>query len=88
MCRGKGLGGVLAKCNEMGGSAAQGVGYGIAYVFSKGMVQVRVVVVGVEVVGVDGRGGGSLLAGTVTVSALRARFSCVTSGRQQHCTAL
>ena len=35
------LGGVLAKCNEMGGQAAQGVGYGMAYVFSKGMVQVR-----------------------------------------------
>ena len=40
------LGGVLAKCNEMGGQAAQGVGYGMAYVFSKGMVQVRVVVGG------------------------------------------
>jgi hypothetical protein len=38
------VGGMLAKCNEMGGEAAQGVGYGMAYVFSKGMVQVRVLV--------------------------------------------
>jgi hypothetical protein len=48
------VGGMLAKCNEMGGEAAQKVGYGMAYVFSKGMVQVRVVVGGWRWVG---RGG-------------------------------
>jgi len=33
---------VLMKCNEMGGMAAEGVGYGIAFIYSKGMVDVSV----------------------------------------------
>lgn len=34
------LGAVIAKCDEMGGSAAEGLGYGIAFVFAKGSLEV------------------------------------------------
>jgi hypothetical protein len=61
------LGGVLAKCDEIGGQAAQGVGYGMAYVFSRGMVQVRVVGVVLVCVCV----GGYLLLSAVSACVIR-----------------
>jgi hypothetical protein len=35
------LGEVLAKCNAMGGMAAEGAGYGVAFIYAKGVTEVR-----------------------------------------------